>query len=122
MDDDAGIRQFVEKVLVRDGHDVVLAADSVQAMRALDASEFSVVLTDVVMPEADGLELIRMLRKRPSAPKVVAMSGGGRGAGAQYLEIAANLGAVATITKPFTVGELTSTIRQLDVMSSQAGS
>jgi DNA-binding response OmpR family regulator len=110
VDDDSGIRHFVEKVLVLGGHEVVLADNGTQALREIERSPFALVITDVLMPGADGLEVIRRLRKQPGAPKIIAMSGG-RGRNSQYLEVAGNLGAIATIEKPFTIEQLSSAVR-----------
>lgn len=110
VDDDSGIRHFVEKVLVRGGHEVVLAVNGIEALREIERSSFALVITDVLMPGADGLEVIRSLRKRPGAPRIIAMSGGG-GRNGPYLEVAATFGAMATIEKPFTVEQLSSAVR-----------
>lgn len=106
-------------MLVREKHEVVLATNGIEAMRSLEQSAFALIITDLVMPGADGLELLRQLRKRPSRPKVIAMSGGGRGAGAQFLELAANLGAVATIEKPFTIDQLAGAVREIEEIAQQ---
>jgi CheY-like chemotaxis protein len=115
VDDDPAIRLFVERVLAGEGHDVVLAANGLEAMELYARSTFSLIITDLVMPRADGLELLRRLRKEPSAPKIIAMSGGsGRGAGGQYLGLAELLGAVTTLHKPFTVAELTAAVKDVN--------
>jgi DNA-binding NtrC family response regulator len=110
VDDDSGIRHFVEKVLVLGGHEVVLAANGIEALREIERSSFALVITDVLMPGADGLEVIRSLRKRPGAPRIIAMSGG-RGRNSPYLDVAATFGAIATIEKPFTIEQLSSAVR-----------
>src|SRR4051812_37074326 len=105
-DDDPGTRGIVEKILIRDGHTVSVASDGRQTLRLLDATVFDLLITDLVMPDVEGLEVLRTLRKRPTRPRIVVMSGGVRGSAAPYLEIAAGLGADATLQKPFAPGDL----------------
>ena len=103
VEDDAVIRHMLSGILVKMGHEVAAAGDGVEALRLLGAAPFDVVITDLIMPEMDGLELIRELRKRNSPQKIIAMSGGGRNSAADYLEIAMMMSAVTTLQKPFTV-------------------
>lgn len=112
VDDEEPIRRLVERMLATSGHEVTVASNGVKALRQLDAASFDLVITDLVMPELEGLQLLRELRARHSPPKVIAMSSGGRG-GANYLEMAASLGASATLPKPFTQRELTDTIARV---------
>jgi CheY-like chemotaxis protein len=102
VEDDAALRRLFEQMLVRDGHDVTMAADGAQALKLIETTRFDVVITDLIMPEMEGLSLLRELRKRKSQAKIIAMSGGGRGSAADYLEIAVMLGATVTLPKPFT--------------------
>ena len=69
------------------------------------------VLTDIVMPERDGLETIMAMRRERPAAKIIAMSGGGLIGKSGYLAIAKQLGADAVIHKPFDVDELVKLIR-----------
>lgn len=106
VDDDAGIRRIVEAFLKRGGHEVVTAVDGADAMRQLDKASFDLVVTDVVMPNAEGLELMRNIRRRPSRPGVIAMSGGGRVGPGDYLALAKSFGAAEILRKPFTLEQL----------------
>jgi DNA-binding NtrC family response regulator len=110
VDDDAAMRIVLERTLTRDGHDVTLAINGADALRVLETSSFDLIITDLVMPDVEGLQLLREIRKRPSAPKVIAMSGGGRGSASDYLELAKLLGAAATLKKPFTPQQLIETM------------
>ena len=103
VEDDAVIRRMLSRILVKMGHEVAAAGDGVEALRLLDTAPFDVVITDLIMPEMEGLELIRELRKRNSPQKIIAMSGGGRNSAADYLDIAMMLTAGTTLKKPFTV-------------------
>jgi CheY-like chemotaxis protein len=70
------------------------------------------VITDLIMPEVEGTQLLLQLRAMPTPPRVIAMSGGGRGSTHGYLDVAAFLGAAATLAKPFTKEELLETIER----------
>jgi YesN/AraC family two-component response regulator len=78
------------------------AVDGVEASRMLAQQAFDVVLTDMLMPSKDGVELIGELRTKYPATRIIAMSGGGHIHSDQYLKIAQKLGAHASISKPFT--------------------
>lgn len=112
VDDDDALRRVVERMLVREGHEVTVAANGVQALRLLDTSSFDLMITDLVMPDMGGLQLLRELRARASPPKAIAMSGGGRSSGT-YLEMATMLGAAATLAKPFTEKVLAAAIERV---------
>jgi CheY-like chemotaxis protein len=113
VEDDAALRQLFERMLVRDGHEVTIAADGAKALKLIETTVFDVVITDLVMPEMEGLSLLRELRKRKSPLRIIAMSGGGRGSATDYLEMAKMLGAAATLPKPFTHQQLTDTIESV---------
>ena len=113
VEDDPALRLVFERMLVAQKHDVTMAANGAAALRLLDTSSFDLVITDLVMPEVEGLQLLRELRKRPLSPKVIAMSGGGRGSAKDYLEMASSFGAAATLAKPFTQKELAEAIARV---------
>ena len=76
IDDDPQIVKLMTAYLQREGHEVVTAADGKQGIRQLAAQQFDLVITDIVMPEQDGLEVLSWLRKQPQCPKIIAISGG----------------------------------------------
>ena len=106
-DDEPGIRDLLEHWLTTHGHNVQTADGGQQAMRLLLQGSFDLVVTDVVMPDGDGFELIPAIRKiRPDA-RILAISGGGRYIpGGDCLSLARGLGAHATIIKPFDCNEV----------------
>ena len=83
------------------GHTVSSAEDGISAPKVLAAKPVDVVITDLLMPERDGLEFITEIRKKYPAIKIIAMSGGGHIARDSYLRIAKNFGAHFILEKPF---------------------
>ena len=107
------MRAALSTLLEGDGHTVVAASNGGFAFRLLENDRFDLVVTDIVMPELDGLEVVRALRKMESRPPVIAMSGGGRAAPSDYLAIATLLGADETLAKPFVAAELKEAINRV---------
>ena len=111
VEDDEANRLVFQHCLVSAGYQVTTANDGVVAMKLLSQQRFEIVLTDMLMPNADGVELLTNLRKLPTMPIVVTMSGGGHHLGAtQILNLSLKLGASACLQKPFTREKLLSTI------------
>lgn len=111
IDDEAPIRSAVRRVLEREGHTVFEATDGAKAMLLVDQQRFDVVLTDIYMPNVDGLELLRHLRKAGGVPRMIAMSGAAAGGGTDLLETAKRLGASRVLPKPFTPDQLLEAIQ-----------
>ena len=106
-DDEDSIRSLLEHFLKHDGHHVVIVANAREAFEAMKTQMFDVVITDVLMPDGDGLDLITELRKKQPNARIVAMSGGGRYLeGSDYLKLAKGLGAHTAMMKPFTWQQL----------------
>jgi CheY-like chemotaxis protein len=101
VDDESELLELVELVLVGAGYRVTCAADVRAAGRALAGEKFDVIVTDLLMPDRDGLEFIGDLRRNYPAARIIAISGGGRVAGENYLKLAKGLGAHAVLEKPF---------------------
>jgi CheY-like chemotaxis protein len=101
VDDEPGIRELLCLMLEAAGHNVVAAEDGIQAPKVLAAQPIQVVITDLLMPERDGLEFIAEIRKKFPGVKIIAMSGGGHIARDSYLRIAKNFGAHVLLEKPF---------------------
>ncbi len=105
IDDDDTLRKIVAKSLVYAGHEVIQAADGKQGMDLIRTSPFDVVITDLIMPEQEGVETIGMLRTEFPGLPVIAISGGAIHS-PLYLEIAAKIGARFVLAKPFHMPEL----------------
>jgi CheY-like chemotaxis protein len=112
-DDEAEIRRLMTRWLEREGHYVTCAANGLEATAIAQAKEFDLVVTDVLMPESDGVEFITQLKKIRPRARVLAMSGGGRVMqGADCLRMAQGLGAHAVVMKPFTREQFLAAVTQ----------
>ena len=106
-DDEEDIRALLLLWLQGFGHIVTTVESGKEATRLVQERQFHLIITDVVMPDGDGFELISAFRKAQPSARIVAMSGGGK-----YLEsgdclkIARSLGAHAAVTKPFGMQQL----------------
>lgn len=101
VDDESHVREILERILGNAGHEVYTAPDGQVALEMARERSFDVVITDLIMPEVEGIETIRELLSLDSRPKIIAMSGGGRVGPVDYLAAAESLGADASIAKPF---------------------
>lgn len=102
VDDERELREVMKQLLRDEGYTVTGAADGVEAAKLIAQSHFDLVITDLIMPEKDGIELMNEMRWKQPELRIVAMSGGGRVPREQYLRIARGLGAHALLEKPFT--------------------
>jgi CheY-like chemotaxis protein len=100
VDDNFDLLEIQRIVLGHAGHEVVTARDGKEALWEAGRATFSLLITDVIMPEVDGLDIIIALRHRQPDLKIIAVTGGGQMNAINYLEIARKLGAVGTLAKP----------------------
>jgi CheY-like chemotaxis protein len=106
VDDNASFRAAARKILTHAGHEVVEAGDGVEALTRYRTAPVDLVITDVYMPEGDGIETtIRLIQEFPDV-RLVVMSGGGFVDRASILEIGKRLGAGGTLPKPFSKEQL----------------
>lgn len=113
VDDDSQVLQVVSEMLRIDGHNVVMVANGKQAIEQFEHHEFDLVVTDIIMPEQEGLETIANLRRRETYIPIIAISGGGRAGNLDYLETASYIGADGTLAKPFGRQDLLNTVNQV---------
>jgi CheY-like chemotaxis protein len=110
-DDVLEIRMIARELLQKAGHDVVCATDGAELKRVAESRRLDLVLTDILMPEADGFEVISALKKANPNLRIIAMSGGGRTMTTNdCLRVARRLGADAILAKPFTGTQLLETV------------
>ncbi len=113
VDDDEDLRQMLAVALAGMGHRVTEAQDGKQAITLFSQNPTDVVVTDLVMPDKDGLELVRELKRQHNQVKIIAMSGGGRIDAGDFLKIAKLLGADRILKKPFFLPQLAATLDEL---------
>lgn len=101
VDDHSEFLAVQKELLEGAGHLVVTATDGAQALAAMEAAVFDLVITDILMPRKEGIETIMELRRLHPGLKIIAMSGGGRLGAWDYLELAEKMGAVRALQKPF---------------------
>ncbi len=110
VDDDRQVLDLLANYLTRFGYRVRLAQDGHEALDRMRQEQADLCLTDLVMPEREGVETIQEIRREFPATKIIAMSGA---AGGSYLRVAELLGAHAILPKPFDLQRLLDTIRSL---------
>ncbi len=115
IEDDETYLEFIETILADEGYRLDTANDGREGLKAVREKQYDLVITDMFMPEVDGVQVLRELRiKRQSNVKIIAMSAGGRGITAEdTLPIARVLGANRTIHKPFYKDEFVPVIKEL---------
>lgn len=113
IDDEPALRDLFKALLEMHGHTVSIAQHGREAMAILGEHSFDIVMTDVLMPEQDGIETIVQIRGRWPGLRVLAMSGGGHLDANYYLRVARSLGATSLLQKPFSADELLHAIRGL---------
>jgi len=111
IDDDDDLREMLCIRLRSAGYPVVAASDGHSGMKAYYANKPALVITDLVMPEKEGIEVIMELQKQNPKPFIIAMSGGGRLRPEAYLPTAKMLGADSIMQKPFSTSELLDFVR-----------
>jgi len=111
IDDDEQIRVLLEQMMHWAGFEVMVAENGKVAMQLQRKNPADLVITDLIMPEQEGLETISRLKKDYPGIKIIAISGGGRIGPEAYLPAALELGADRVFSKPFDVQEIVDTVR-----------
>lgn len=106
VDDDEQFRTMLGLVLIRAGYEVREACNGSEAISLYQNSQTDLVITDLIMPDKEGLELIREIHHKHPGAKIIAMSGGGRNGVANYLRVAQAFGARRVLDKPFSHQEM----------------
>jgi DNA-binding response OmpR family regulator len=113
IDDDEQIRVLLQQMMEWAGFDVVLAENGRIAMKIQRETPSDLVITDLIMPEQEGLETISRLKKEYAGIRIIAISGGGRIGPEAYLPAARELGADRVFSKPFDVQEVVDAVKEL---------
>jgi CheY-like chemotaxis protein len=112
IDDDHQIVALLTEVLTHHGHHVIAAADGRVGLRLVAEHHPDLVITDIFLPEVDGLEIIWRLRNEPGL-KMIALSGGGQLGDLQFLKHARLFGAIRTMAKPLDLDALVQAVDEL---------
>ena len=114
VDDEEHITGFVRDCLRAEGYEVSIASNGLLAYRLFSQAEFDLIISDILMPDMDGLELIKTVKKERPHTWIIAMSGGGDLMSADvYLDPARTFGADRRINKPFDIDELLSMVNAM---------
>jgi DNA-binding response OmpR family regulator len=106
IDDDAALLGLMDYAFKAAGYATHTAEDGRKGLLALDTYKPDLVVTDIVMPEMEGIGAILQIRRRPNPPKIIAISGAGPGGRRDYLSWARHLGADEVLAKPFRPSQL----------------
>jgi DNA-binding response OmpR family regulator len=113
VDDESEIREMLEMMLGNAGYETESVSNGEEAVNKFKEKNYDLLITDVVMPEKDGVAAMLELRSSLPGIKIIAMSGGGVIPPETYLEVAAKLGASKTFTKPLNTRELLNAVKEL---------
>jgi len=111
IDDDDQVRLMLRKILESEGYTVTDASDGKEGIECYRKNQADLIITDIIMPEKEGIETIIELKKEYPDVKIIAMSGGGKNSPEEYLEFAKLLGAIHSFNKPIRKNELLEIIK-----------
>jgi CheY-like chemotaxis protein len=113
IEDDKDLREMIKTALIRKDHVVLEAENGKEALIHFKPSVTDLVITDLIMPDEDGMKVIMKIRDMKKGIKVIAISGGGKAGPGSYLNVAKALGADAVYSKPFSINDLILKIEDL---------
>jgi DNA-binding response OmpR family regulator len=113
IDDDEQMRRLVRRVLENANHTILEAGDGDSGLLVLAREAVDLVITDIIMPDKEGIETIREIRRKHGAVKILAISGGGQIVHMDVLTAAGRLGANRTLPKPFSPAVLSEIVSEL---------
>ena len=112
IDDESQIRSMLRLMLERVGYEVMEAADGMEGIRQYRDNPADLIITDLIMPNKDGIGMIIELKKEFPQVKIIAMSGGGVNRPEGYLDGAKKLGATCTLTKPIDRDKMLNAVKE----------
>lgn len=113
IDDEEGIRRLLRRVLEKEGYEVLDAADGKEGINLFRANPTDLVITDIIMPNQEGMETIQELKKEFPQVIIIAISGGGSAKEGFYLHLAKKFGATRVYDKPIMMEEFMKEIKEL---------
>lgn len=113
IDDDPQLRNTLRRIVASAGHTVLEASDGREGLALFNSQPPDVVITDIIMPEKEGIETIIELRRSSHGSKILAISGGGHAGKIDFLTVAKKLGADLVLQKPIRAAELLNAVASL---------
>jgi DNA-binding response OmpR family regulator len=113
IDDDHMVRETLRVILTAAGYEVALANDGKEGLNAFARFQPHLIITDILMPEKEGMETIQDLRQQAPDLPIIAISGGGRVGNMSFLKVAQHFGANRTFAKPFEPDDILSAVNDL---------
>jgi DNA-binding response OmpR family regulator len=113
IEDDDLLRHMLRQGLEEAGYEVVEARNGEEGLQRYHAAPADLIITDILMPEKEGLETIIELRREVPGVKIIAISGGGQIGNLTFLEVARHLGAQRVLQKPFKLPEMLAAVREV---------
>jgi len=113
IDDDELVREMLQELLRRAGYEVSACADGLSGVEFMKEDPAKLVITDIIMPEQEGVETIQILTRDFPDTKIIAISGGGQNKPENYLPLAEKFGASKTFAKPFVNQDLLDAVAEL---------
>lgn len=111
IDDEEQVRLYLRKILEPEGHEIVEAGNGKVGLQLYREEPADLIITDIFMPEKEGLETIRELRRDYPEVKIIVISGGGNRLNLDVLPMARRFGALRALAKPFTRQDMLSAVR-----------
>jgi DNA-binding response OmpR family regulator len=112
IDDDAHVRLTLQTVLTRSGFEVICASDGAEGLRLFRERAPDLVISDIIMPEQEGMATIKQAKSESPQTPIVAMSGGGRLGNSDILKLARAAGADDILAKPFVLADLITVVQR----------
>jgi CheY-like chemotaxis protein len=113
IDDDTTARTVIVEMLTENGHQTVEARDGGEGLELFNRGKFDIVITDMIMPNIEGIETIIKLKKSHPAVNIIAVSGGGRISAVDHLSLAEKFDVNKTLVKPFRKDDLLKAIDEI---------
>jgi YesN/AraC family two-component response regulator len=113
VDDEESFLNGMKSLLELQGYTVFTAMNGIEGINILEQTPVDIVITDILMPEMDGIELILRLKNKYPEIKIISISGGGRIRSDDYLNLSLSFGVNAALKKPFSSKDLLSELKYL---------
>ncbi len=113
VDDEELVRKTIVQTLAKLDHEIIAVENGLEAVKYCQDNEPDLMITDIIMPDMEGIELIMKLHEKSPQMKIIAISGGGRISNFDFLEIAEKMGADVILHKPFLPSELRESVQNL---------